>query len=140
MPDRTRLRRAIDTLVVEIVSGFEPAPETISPEIPQRRLTDWRWSPRHQHIAGLAGWAVVTGEVLCVDPGQNWAVARDGFVWLDRHDHRREVEALRELPRPDVNVGPVPGWTADLSDEEIEALLASKTPTEHDYPHDDEEG
>jgi len=132
MPNRTRLRRAIDTLVAEIRAGFEPAPETISPEIPQRRLTDWRWSPRHQHIAGLAGWAVVTGEILRVDPGQSWAVCVDGFVWLERHDHRREVEALRELPRPDVDVGPVAGRTADLSDAEFEALFAAKTPPQHD--------
>lgn len=138
MPNRTHLQRAIADLVAEIRDGFEPAPERISTVIPQRLLTDWDWSPKRTSIAGSAGWLHVTGEVLAVDPGQEWALAVDGFYWLQAEDYRVVFRRLAELPRPDVDVGPVSGWTADLSDKEIEALLVARTPPEHDYPYDDE--
>lgn len=135
MNKRTRLQHAIEALIDEMRSGFEPAPERISHFIPQRLLTDWVWSPSGQNIAGRAGWLHVTGEVLAVDPGQAWAVAGDGFYWLKQHDDRREIQHLRELPRPDVDVGS----TADLSDEEIAMTFAARTPAEHDYGYDDDE-
>ncbi|QDM22664.1 hypothetical protein FIU28_17030 [Tardiphaga sp. vice154] len=139
MARTTRLQRAIDALIEEIKDKFEPAPERLSSVIPQRRLTEWRWSPTQLSIIGRAGWLHATGEILRVDRLQTWAVAEDGFYWLERVDKWRAVESLHELPAVDVDVGPVAGSTADLTDAEMEALLAARTPPEHDYPYDDDE-
>lgn len=129
----TRLQHALDDLVAEIRGGFEPAPERISTAIPQRLLTDWVWSPSRRHICGRAGWTTVTGEVLAVDPGQNWAVAADAFYWLQREDSRAAFRSLLELPRPDVDVGSV----ADLTDAEMAMMRRSRTPAEHDHHYDE---
>jgi hypothetical protein len=130
----TRLEHAVEALIAEIKEGFEPAPERISRDVPQRLLTDWVWSPNLMNIAGRSPWLHFTGEVLAVDPGQAWALCVDAFYWLRKQDDRVAFRTLFDQPRPDVDVGS----TADLSDDVMELMGAAMTPAEHDYDYDED--
>jgi hypothetical protein len=87
---------AIQRFLERLQTGWQPTAEEIDRSIPQRDLVDWDFWKSGPTLIGYptddAGWKEVA--VLWIDADLRWALASDGFWWLDRDtvgDYPREV-------------------------------------------------
>jgi hypothetical protein len=73
-------------LLGRLRNGEVPTRETLPPGLRQHVLADWGWWQMGHGVAitGHApdGRLMLTGHVLWIDAGFEWALAEEGFFWL----------------------------------------------------------
>jgi hypothetical protein len=90
---------AIERLLERLQTGWAPETDDIDRDIQQFDLLDWGWwtyfNEREMFLAGsdLEG-ALVSGPVLWIDPGLEYALCESGFYWLYDDQESEKVRYL----------------------------------------------
>ena len=84
----------IEQLLERLQTGWRPLALDIDPAVTQRTLVEWRMVPGRRAVSSMRLYgtlleeiydlehAWLTEEVLWIDAGLAWALAADGFYWL----------------------------------------------------------
>lgn len=89
----TATTEVIQRLLERLQTGWRPVTQEIDPAVPQRTLVEWDFLYRRRRSAArLHGTLLdqiydlentwMTEEIMWIDAGLAWALASDGFYWL----------------------------------------------------------
>lgn len=90
---------AIERLLELLQTGWVPKADEIVRDMPQFDLLDWGWwtyfNDQTMFLAGsnLEG-PLVSGPVLWIDPGREYALCKTGFYWLYDDQESEKVSHL----------------------------------------------
>jgi hypothetical protein len=84
----------IKRLLERLQTGWQPKPDEIDRDIPQRVLGDWQFAPSFTRteavIIGHTAERRVTrtDQITWIDANLRWALCEDAFWWLDREEEK----------------------------------------------------